>query len=186
LPKVIFYFRDRKVLEIMKNRSYEIITPDDLQRLGAIAKRDREDLFQRVSVTGGLYRDRLFAVALCQGAALHYIDGITGVKDFDVWSFYQENPVRPFPYRRRGMEDFSDSKFGITEGSPYYTGRKVDLLGRSIYVQDVLDPVGALRNYLSSAETSSARHLAQKAMILIEPVQYLGTVVWPEKTVGNS
>jgi hypothetical protein len=35
-------------------------------------------------VRGRLYADRLFAVALCQGAALHYIDGKNGVKDLDV------------------------------------------------------------------------------------------------------
>jgi hypothetical protein len=32
--------------------------------------------------------DSLVCVALCQGAALHFVDGENGVKDFDVWTFY--------------------------------------------------------------------------------------------------
>jgi hypothetical protein len=41
-------------------------------------------LFGRNPRGAGRYAGRL----LCQGAALHYLDGRTGVKDFDVWSFY--------------------------------------------------------------------------------------------------
>ena len=29
-----------------------------------------------------------WAGPLCQGAALHYVNGRNGVKDFDVWSIY--------------------------------------------------------------------------------------------------
>jgi hypothetical protein len=38
------------------------------------------------------------AAALCQGAAMHYHDKINGVKDFDIWFFYQFNGVH-LPYR---------------------------------------------------------------------------------------
>jgi len=33
---------------------------------------------------------RLLGRALCQGAALRYVNGSNGVKDFDVWSFYTQ------------------------------------------------------------------------------------------------
>ncbi len=46
-----------------------------------------------------LYRHRLFAIALCQEAALHYLDGQNGGKDLDFWRFFKANPKRPFPYR---------------------------------------------------------------------------------------
>ena len=36
--------------------------------------------------------------ALCQGAALHYVDAKNGVKDFDVWSFYTQRADGSFPY----------------------------------------------------------------------------------------
>lgn len=46
------------------------------------------DLFARHPHGAGRYAGRLLCRALCQGAALHYLDGKNGVKDFDVWSFY--------------------------------------------------------------------------------------------------
>jgi hypothetical protein len=93
-------------------RSYGPLTKEDLKRLVEIAARDRADLFQRKPETGRLYGERLFAVALCQGSALHYLDGKNGVKDLDIWSFFRPSPERPFPYRRRAQLDFGDPKFG--------------------------------------------------------------------------
>ena len=81
------------------SRSYEPITNNDLKILVELARKDRTDLFVRKPDTGRLYSKRLFAVALCQGGALHYLDGKNGVKDLDVWSFYTENPESPFPYQ---------------------------------------------------------------------------------------
>ncbi|GAC1410142.1 MAG: hypothetical protein NVSMB6_10460 [Burkholderiaceae bacterium] len=163
----------------MPNRSYEPLAIDDLRRLGELAGHDRRDLFRRKPETRGLYANRLFAVALCQGGALHYLDGINGIKDLDVWSFYRSNPLRQFPYRRRASVDFGDPKFGTTDDSPNFVGRRVDLIGRSIDAADYADPVEVLREYLRSGKTQSAQFLAQKAMILIEPTHLLGKVVWP-------
>lgn len=172
----------RRIWQARRRRgvSYERITKRDLSRLGRIAAEDRADLFRRAP-KNRVYTRRLFAVALCQGGALHYLDGNTGVKDFDVWSFYYAHSARKFPYRRRGQRDFGDAKFGIARGAPPdYVGRRVDLLGRSIPNQGYRDPVSALRGYLREGRTESARRLAQKAVILIEPARLLGTVVWPE------
>ena len=76
------------------SRSYESITRDDLSRLARIARLDREDFFARkpryLTLAG-----RLICVALCQGAALHLIDGTNGVKDFDVWTFFAAHPGDP-------------------------------------------------------------------------------------------
>src|SRR3546814_3059616 len=83
------------------SRSYEPLTKADLKRLGEIAADDRADLFRRKPETAHLYGDRLFAVALCQGGALPYLDGKNGIKDLDVWRFFKPNPQRQFPYRRR-------------------------------------------------------------------------------------
>jgi hypothetical protein len=116
----------------MPSRSYKPITLRDLARLSKLAAVDRADHFRRKPATGHLYAGRLFAVVLCQGAGLHYLDGKNGVKDFDVWSFYVEHPARPFPYRRRGRADFGDPKFGKSDDSPQYAGRRVDLIGRSV------------------------------------------------------
>ncbi len=164
------------------SRSYEPLTLDDLRQLGKLAKADRENLFTRRPETGNLYRHRLFAVALCQGAALHFLNGKNGIKDLDVWSFYTEAPERPFPYRRRGVADFGNPKFGKTEDSLDFIGRRVDLLARSLKEVDPKDPIGSLRKYLKRGATKSAYCLAEKAVILIEPEDLLGYVVWPKTT----
>jgi hypothetical protein len=163
----------------MSGRSYELITVADLRRLGEIASLDRQDFFRRKVETGALYADRLFAVALCQGAALHFLDGKNGIKDFDVWSFFQSRKERSFPYRRRAKVDFGDPKFGTTDDGSNFVGRRVDLIGRSIDASDVSDPIAVLRIYLRAAKTPSAHFLSQKAMILIEPTSLIGTKVWP-------
>jgi hypothetical protein len=163
----------------MSERSYAPLTKDDLQRLGKIAADDRDSLFRRKPELGRLYSGRLLAVALCQGAALHYLDGKNGVKDLDVWSFYRATPERPYPYRRRSVADFGDPKFGRSPNNQQFVGRSVDLLGRSLEAQDDSDPISLLREYLQSRKNESARMLALKAVILIEPDNLLGTVVWP-------
>jgi hypothetical protein len=164
----------------LSGRSYKTISKSDLRRLAAIAEADRVDLFKRRPETGRLYAKRLFAVALCQGAALHYLDGKNGIKDLDVWSFYRTNPKRPFPARRVGKADFGDAKFGTSDGTPHYVGRCVDLIGRSIAAKNYSDPVAVLQDYLRSRSTQSARCLGEKAMVIIYPPELLGQIVWPE------
>jgi hypothetical protein len=162
------------------SRSYEPITESDLHLLADKTKDDRNELFKRKPELGRLYSNRLFAVALCQGGALHYLNCKNGVNDFDVWSFYEEHPERPFPYRRRAEVDLENPKFGKTDGYSHFMGRKVDLIGRSIPNAEPNDPIGTLRWYLREGHTESARRLAEKAVILLEPANLLGTVVWPE------
>lgn len=162
------------------SRSYEQLIIADLKRLGQIAETDWADLFTRKPEFHRLYGDRLFAVALCQGGALHYLDGKNGIKDFDVWSFFKPNPELRFPYRRRAQLDFNDRKFGQSEDAPHFVGRRIDHMGRTIADTDYSDPVAVLRRYLRNGATESARRLAEKAVILIEPASLCGTVVWPE------
>ncbi len=162
-------------------RSPERISRDDLQRLAELAARAEADLFARKPKGAGRYAGRLLCRALCQGAALHYVDGRNGVKDFDVWSFYAGRDDGPFPYRWRGTEDYGASKFGrYPDDAPSYTGRRVDLLGRSLRVPLDADPVAAVRGYLTTASTDSAKKLAAKAVVLIHPQALVGKVVWPD------
>ena len=160
-------------------RSLEKITVTDLQRLAAIARADREGLFNRKPDIGKLYAERLICVALCQGAALHYIDGKNGVKDFDVWSFFREHTKRPFPYRRNVPYDFGYPKFGISPDRPDFVGRRVDIIGRSIPCREGQDPIEVIQNYLLSSSNKSPRLLAKKAVIILEPKELLGKVAWP-------
>jgi hypothetical protein len=150
-------------------RSRERIEMADLMRLAEIAAQVEAGLFARNRQRSGRYRGRLLCRTLCQGAALHYADGKNGVKDFDVWSFYAERDDGPFPPRWRGTADFGASKFGRYPGDPpAYQGRRVDLLGRSIPAPPGADLVTAVRDYLRTSRTKSARALAGKAVVMIE------------------
>jgi len=53
-------------------------------------------------------------------------------------------------------------------------------MARSISATVTDDPVVALRRYLQESRTQSARLLAEKAVVILEPANIRGTVVWPE------
>lgn len=153
------------------DRSLKPIEKGARRRLAALARADREDLFRRNSYLARLYGNRLLCVALCQGAALQYLDGRTGVKDFDVWTFFRAHPVRPFPSRRKVARDFGDPKFGTSPGWSDFIGRRVDLIGRSIPWKRGQPPQEAVRHYLVSCANTSPRLLARKAVVLLEPAE---------------
>jgi len=162
-------------------RSLARIDRNDLLRLAKIAADVEAGLFARHPQGAGRYAGRLLCRALCQGAALHYLDGRNGVKDFDVWSFYAKRDDGPFPYRWRGTADYGPSKFGRHPDDPLsFTGRRVDLLGRSLDTPLDVEPTAALCDYLSAARTRSAKELAAKAVVLISPEPAAGQVAWPE------
>jgi hypothetical protein len=56
----------------------------------------------------------------------------------------------------------------------------VDFLGRSLYVPPDAAPAIAARDYLAASNTTSAKELAAKAVVLIHPRQLVGKVIWPE------
>src|SRR6266568_7099262 len=80
-------------------RSFALLTDDHLVRLATLAAADHL-AFTR-SEGRPEYRRRRLAAVLAQGAARHYIDGRTGVKDLDVWTFYAAVPGARFPADRR-------------------------------------------------------------------------------------
>ena len=161
-------------------RSLESIGQPDLIRLAELAAQTERRLFTRNPDSAGRYAGRLLCRALCQGAARHYLDGTTGIKDFDVWSFYAQRNDGPFPYRWRATADFGPSRFGrYPHDPPSFRGRRVDFLGRSLPASLTDDPVTVLRVYLSAPRTRTAKELAAKAVVLIDPPGHLGEIIWP-------
>lgn len=154
------------------------LTDEHLRRLAEIAEADREGMFIR-NPHLSVYRDRILLTALCQGAALHFVNGINGVKDLDVYTFYAEEPGVGYPYRRRGVEDFGDSELGRHPEDHAFRGRRVDLLGRTLKVAPFADPVTSVRNYLRAGGTATAKELANKAVVVIDPGARFGQVAWP-------
>jgi hypothetical protein len=162
------------------DRSLERIEIADLLRLAALAADAEAELFRRNPQGSGRYAGRLLGRALCQGGALHYVNGNNGVKDFDVWSFYSQYDDWPFPARWRGTRDFGPSRFGRFPGDPpSYSGRRVDFLGRSLPAPLGADPAVVIRSYLAGRRTESAKALAAKAVVLIDPEDRAGEIIWP-------
>jgi len=154
-------------------RSVERIDDGDLAKLCEIAIEDSEDFFSRHRQ----YKSPTVCIALCQGAALHYIDGQSGVKDFDVWTFYAKTDAPAFPVRRRGRRDFGKSKFGKNPDDVGFAGRRVDLLGRSI--EALPDPIASIQAYLRQVRTKTTMELSRKAVVLLYPPHVRGKVAWP-------
>lgn len=127
-------------------RSLSCIDMDDLAHFAFIASQDRADFFERYPRP-----QNFLCSALCQGAAKHYVDSANGVKDVDVWSFFAKTASVPhFNARRRVERDLGPSKFGVRpdDAKRGFTGRRVDLLGRSIDVAPGEGPVEAFVAYL--------------------------------------
>ena len=150
-------------------RSHAQVTGKVLDRLSEIASEDMEDRFDR-RPRWAPYRDRILCVALCQGGAQHYLDGKNGVKDLDVWTFFAEGEAGQFPPRWRRERRFDREPF---------EGHFVDLIGRSLDEPPDADPAEVLRRYLAGGRTASAKALARKAAVLLDPVPLRGSVVWP-------
>jgi hypothetical protein len=114
-------------------RSYERMNDADLQHLSQRALDTLNEVFERAPVAA-LYRGRLLVLTLRQGSAQHYIDGQHGIKDLDIWVFFRAGPPRPFPWRMVWNADFGPSHLGHNPNDGGYTGRRIDLMGRSIPV----------------------------------------------------
>ena len=154
------------------------LTGEHLRRLAVIAEKDREGLFSR-NPHLSVYRDRILLTALCQGAALHFVNGTNGVKDLDVYTFYAADPGVGYPYRRRGVVDFGDSELGRHPDDHGFRGRRVDLLGRTLKVDPSTDPLAAVRDYLRAGATTTAKELAKKALVALDHGDGFGEIVWP-------
>lgn len=163
---------------MVTERSWEPLETHHLRVLAKIAISDLENFFQRCPKIGDLYRNRLKLLCLCQGSARHFVYQDRGVKDFDVWAFFLENPDRPFPYRRRGKQDFGPSRFGRHPDDEHYQGRRVDVLGRSIISDDGRPPRDCVREWLTRGKTESSREIAKSSVVVIHPEADTGTIIW--------
>jgi hypothetical protein len=118
---------------------------------------------------------------------LHFVDGKNGVKDFDVWSFFCEIAGQPIPRRRVVSRDFGQPQFGTSPDRPDLIGRKVDLLFKSIACTPDRSPIYSLQQYLAEGRTNTARCLAQKPVVLLEPIEQVSVVAWqPNKSLRSS
>jgi hypothetical protein len=159
-------------------RSYKPISLSDLKLLANIAKQDRKHFFQTNNNWAKYYENNVICIALCQGAAKHYIDIKTGINDFDVYTFYKNNPKKHLYAKRIKSFDLGNPKFGQSLDKPEYIGRRVDCLMRSIEINENENIVDAIRRYVIEGKTITSKLLANKAVVLIEP--NCGKKIWPK------
>jgi hypothetical protein len=165
--------------DFVSPRSYAQIDGADLRRLSEAALKDLSGLFARRAQTGERYRERLLMLCLCQGGAEHFVRHNHGVKDFDVWAFFSRHPDgKPFPYRRRGKQDFGPSRFGRHPDDHAYLGRRIDILGRSIECDNHELAAEYVRMWLSGKKSDSAKLIAQRPVVVIDPLVLRGTILW--------
>ncbi|NKL63118.1 hypothetical protein ELH26_01400 [Rhizobium leguminosarum] len=158
---------EQALQQVISERSLELISTKDLHQFSEAALRKLSEIFRRAPVAG-LYENRLLMLALARGGALHYENGETGLKDIDIWAFFSEGPPKPFPPRARWIADFGPSKFGRHPDDISSTGRRMDIIGRSITTQPGEQPEKSVRRWLNGWSRSAAA-LRQKPMFAIFP-----------------
>jgi len=161
-------------------RSPEKITENDLHEIYNGSKARLNEYF--VLGSGRKWLDLYdinnpIVAALCQGAAMHFYDGTTGVRDFDVWFFYPFKE-KHLPYRTIWTWDYQNPKFSRHPNIQGYEGRKVDVLVRSIHNYSKTDSVKTIHQYLELKSTKSSRELSKKAVVMLYPKNQLGNVIW--------
>lgn len=174
-------------------RSYERITMDDLGLLSDLVMREREQFFQRNPRYKPIFYSSLIASVLCQGAAIHFVDGKNGVKDFDVYLFHRQSNTKEmrYPYRARvkHQPDSKLAKFGNCPCHPNYVGRHVDLMGKEISTDIVRgcksDPACCIVRYLENPRTETAKHLSRKAVVGLYPEYIRGKIIWNHNASQN-
>jgi hypothetical protein len=165
---------------MISERSYASITRATLDRLALLCREAMDAFFAR-NPRWVSYQSRLLCTVLAQGAALHFLDGKNGVKDFDCWAFYAlDERIGPLPPRgRRAILDFGPSEFGGQPNDQGFEGRRVDVCARTIRANPSLDGIPAVQEYLRTNNNDTPRLLAKKAVVVLEPADRRGEVIWP-------
>lgn len=152
------------------DRIYTKLGRNDLKALQKLALEEHEDFFKRNKHLKDAYYDSLVGIALCQGAASHYINPSVGIKDFDIWLFYVENENIRFPYRAHKS---------IENG---YKSRGIDYLKRAIK-KELFDSCSntaeeCIMEYLFERNTKTKELLLKKAIVGLFPEEIFGKVIW--------
>jgi hypothetical protein len=147
----------------------------ELRSLRQLALRELDAFFLRNPHLVVLYRRRLVAAALCQGAALQFLGCGYGVNDFDVHFFYAQNPRKP---------RLSRAVYHQTASVGAFPDVRVDFIRTVIPLRAfhprVREPAARIRSFLKQAATANAKHLASKAVVGLLPSSIFGMRIWPE------
>lgn len=166
-------------------RVYPAFEEWHLHRLADLHLKYLDGLFKRCpGGTTGMYKDRLKLICLMQGGAEHFLRGSHGIKDLDVFGFFESLPD---PHRKkrigrgcRTCVDFGESSFGRhPKDPPHFLGRHVDILNKNFVVENGEDPAESLVRWLKSGGMfSSAWFLHYRPAICLWPKNRCGEILW--------
>lgn len=151
-------------------RIYDSISERDLLALKDFGIREHEEFFKRNSYLKKDFYRSLAGICLCQGAALHYLNQKTGIKDFDVWHFYANN--ENVTLRCRRPKRIKNA----------YMGRDIDFLKRAIpknifaLFPNNLEKI--IMSFLLERNTKSKNLLLKKAVIGLYPNNIFAKILW--------
>jgi hypothetical protein len=190
-------------------RAFDAIDQQHLEEIRGYSDDELQRFLEKAGRPPGkyqVYRDRLIAVCLVQGAAQHFIDTrrdlkidrevevirsditakgyrvdadgsvISGVKDIDVFFFFEQDVKTPIPNIRNCRKSIvrDVQRLGRRRIDFMKKGLPPDLL-RSVGVGD---PATVVRRYLESPATPTAHLLAQKSVIGLHPASVFGRPLW--------
>jgi len=160
-------------------RTCEKLTKEDLKEIEQYAKEELKRLFNEVGKPKGkykVYENKLIAICLCQGAAQHFVDGKTGIKDIDVWFFFEEDKDVKIPNFKNMRKSVSKKFTNIGE-------KRIDFLKKAIK-EDIINksesekPEDILKSYLQNGHTSTSKLLAQKSVVGLFPPDIFEKIIW--------
>ena len=158
-------------------RSYAPLTTNHLKRLARFVSKEH----QAWSDARHDLKGQLVAGCLAQGAAQHFLDGRTGVKDFDLWLFYDRSHlakgIREHGVRSTG--DFGPSVFDRYPDDPEtFVGRRIDFMCRRLPTNVPREPPDAAVMAWLQSDNQSPMWLRKKPVIMLWPTTYHGVVIW--------
>lgn len=164
-------------------RTYEKLGVSDLQEMKCHALKELSRFYVKVGKPAGkykVYKHKLIAICLCQGAAQHFVNGTTGIKDLDIWFFFKEDANVKIP-------DIKNMRYSVDKLLKNLGVKRIDFLKKSIKASVLSNsktqqPQDLLRAYLQHANTTTSKELAKKPVVGLYPEKIFGVIIWQPTT----
>jgi hypothetical protein len=197
-------------------RTYLKLGGRDLRRIQGFALQELNRFLYHAGSPPGkfrVYRYRLIAICLCQGAAQHYLQSkliahfdrkvvirsdtirekgyridtggrvLAGLKDIDVWFFFRPHPGVRIP-------DIGNCRKHAVGSFGRFGDRDLDFMKKVINTNIVANAKGGrrkeiVRSYLENANTLTSNCLAAASVVGLYPDSLLGRLIWKVEWWSN-
>jgi hypothetical protein len=197
-------------------RAYIRLFDDDLRRIRAYALEELDRFLHYSGSPPGkfcVYRKRLIAICLCQGAAQHYLQSeqtahfdrtvvvprdkikkkryridlngkvMAGVRDIDVWLFFRPHPRIGIPHRGNCRKHTLRSLGRLGERDLDFMKKVVS--ATTLAKSKTSRPADIVRSYLEHENTQSSNYLANASVIGLYPNSLFARLIWKVKWLSN-